>query len=981
MSGNSSSDCPATDPLRLHLLREQADSLPTDGLEQESRRDALVRNLAAFAAGVRTLPPEIAALTLRLLRRDLLDLYSGFALNTSVFAPASVSPSASPVIRFRPRRLPPLAQTRVQARLRSLLSIPLAGEEGFRWVVAALRGELPALLRQSVQQSPPLRRLLTRSGLTVAQTLSLSTNDRTPEYEFGLTLLYLLVEAGGQAPDEAPFETLLAVLDGWVADFPYFPEGRVRDFVPVLTRFAVTESRRAALRERLLAWCDLERYPAQRSFPVRRDYVRAQAHAWGWRGLPLVLADLAARLIEPGPVLPQNDDISREREQILRLSTLLTALGALALQDESALAPALDLFTALLHRFLLAIQGVGGLVEVEWALLDLLPALLAHPAWLEPLADRLEAVRFYQLSEGMLDDLSERRLTLDLPALRALLDLRRARPRHLWIQQVWAHCAGLHPAAMFWLLAELRARPDPILLEAALSLAALLTPRGLASELNHTIAAGLLRLLSRLEAPFDPAWVSGLLRNQEALRQVFLRLAEFPEITAPGPSLRAFLRSPLEAVNDLRMLTPELLTALCLVTPEDELRSGLPLSERLRLAAEFLRGRRPASEALTWLERLLPGEVSPEQRERLTSRDPLAWKAVRQSPRLASILLEGWKVGELRVGASRRRAIARALACAPSPLALPLLRDLFDLACAMIRAWHATEYALSEFYHEANLLAQEIARSLFALSPLLPEAVSLMRDLLLTHETLPEHGFDLNAQFVREQLLPKLVHQSVHESAIPSLLDLAQHPPPEAPPYRQELFRQVALQALSNVRTLRLEQQQALWETAYASPAILSRALTLLVLGRQHPPGERTRQEVLRLLRASPQTLFAERRRELARLAAPEAYGYGPGDVFLLGGVAVALAAEWLQDAGALSPTHRTGLWAALRQAAGDFRRAAEARLAESTHPHLPAEASAARSLALSLCDALGRSPEEDPDWLTRPADLAAWFVAAFPPS
>lgn len=971
MFGNSSSDS-LTDPSRL--LLDLADSLPTNA-ERERGLSLLAHRLAQLPA----LPADLVPLTLRLARRDLLELYSGFALGTFVTA----------VKRFRPRRAPPAFQLHLHERLAVLLTLPPTRDEAFRWALAALRGELHDLLRQHFRQSPPFRRLLTGLGLTAASSLSPSEGDRTPEYEFGLTLLHLL---GGDDQPFLPdplFSALLQTLDGWVSDFPYFPEGRLRDLFPLLGRFSLSEAQRAALLERLTRWSDQERFPSERPFPRRSDYIRALARAWGWRGPLAALAEWTARFLRPGPVAPSSDAASLRRDRAMRLSTLILALGSLAPQEEAALALALDLFAELTHQQLLSLS-LGGSIECQWALIDLLPGLLAHPAWLERLTAQLEEVRFYNVSDLALDDLVARRLTLSRPALRALLDLRRRLPHHSWIRQVWETCAGLEPAAEAWLTAELRAAPDPVLLEFAIVLASRSSIQRIAPDLSDALAFALTRLLNS-GATLDPAWAPGLLHNREALRQVFLRLAEGGATRQMSAPLRDFLRALSEAVNERAVLSPALLAACWLAAPEDDLQSGLPLAERRRrelverlsLAAQILAARRSEAETLGWLARVLPpSEASPERQRRLQERpDPPALRVTHRFPRLQAILFEGWAADSgTRSGAPRRRALARALASASPSLALPLLRGLFTLACEMYQAWYLTERYYTELYREAGPLAEEIARSLVTLSPLLPEAVTLLRDLLLTHETLPEGGFsELNPQFVRTQLLPHLVNKPVHESALPLLLDLVQHPPAETTPHRRELLRQVALQALSNVRTLDTAQQQALWESAYASPQILTRALSLLVLGRQRPLSEPAWSEVNRLLRLSPSSLLAARRREIRRL--PEAQReliFGPGDVFLLGGVAVALAAEWLTEGNLLVLSRRADLLDTLRRAASEFNRSLEERLAESIHPHLGMEASSARSLALSLCDALGRSPADDPDWLTHPADIAASVGQAF---
>lgn len=263
---------------KLSALLSLAASLPAAEAEREPLLNSLAKNLAVYAADDRPLPPEAADLALRLTRRALLDLYSGYALGT--FAPA--------VRIFRPHRLPPAEQLRLQERLKSLSRLPLARAEVFRWASAALRGELIPLLRQQLQRASPLTRRLSGAGLTAMQSFSLSQNDRTPEYEFGLAALRLVAENGSLLSAEQ-FAALTATLDAWVNDLPSFPEHRLRDLFILLAPLPLTPAQRADLHTRLLAWRDLQRFPAVRAYARRTDYVRAQTRAWGWRG-PLAAA-------------------------------------------------------------------------------------------------------------------------------------------------------------------------------------------------------------------------------------------------------------------------------------------------------------------------------------------------------------------------------------------------------------------------------------------------------------------------------------------------------------------------------------------------------------------------------------------------------------------------------------------------------------------------------------------------------------------
>jgi hypothetical protein len=389
----------------LLSLLPLAEALPAEEGARDRALTSLARRLAN-AARAASLPPEVAALTLRLVRSDLLDLYSGFALGAF----------ASLLTRFRPQRFPPVAQARLHDRLRTLLTLPPARAEALSWLVAALQGELTALLRERLSQARPLPRRLAAGALGVVNLLP-AESDRTSEYEFALSLLRLLLESADFTLPDPEFTTLLAAVEDWVSAFPYFPEGRLCDLFLALHDLKLTPPQRQALRERLLAWRDLERYPPYRSFPNRRAYLRSLRRALGWSGPLASLAEWTGRVLNPGPVHPElPDEETARRHRSLRLSTLIPGLALLARQDENTFPPLFEAFTELLRQYLLSLQ-LGGSVECEWALLDLLPAALAHPHWLEQLAQTLEAFRFYRLSENAPRELAERAPRLTPSAL------------------------------------------------------------------------------------------------------------------------------------------------------------------------------------------------------------------------------------------------------------------------------------------------------------------------------------------------------------------------------------------------------------------------------------------------------------------------------------------------------------------------------------------------------------------------------------
>jgi hypothetical protein len=118
--------------------------------------------------------------------------------------------------------------------------------------------------------------------------------------------------------------------------------------------------------------------------------------------------------------------------------------------------------------------------------------------------------------------------------------------------------------------------------------------------------------------------------------------------------------------------------------------------------------------------------------------------------------------------------------------------------------------------------------------------------------------------------------------------------------------------------------------------------------------------------------LYIGRLWERTRLPDRDAWRFlGTGDIFLLAGVAVALTAEWSAEPGLLTADQREALRHACSHAASDLNRSLEAQLSVSAHPNMGKDWSSAIGLARALCNAVGKSPNDDSDWLVRPADLS----------
>jgi hypothetical protein len=477
-------------------------------------------------------------------------------------------------------------------------------------------------------------------------------------------------------------------------------------------------------------------------------------------------------------------------------------------------------------------------------------------------------------------------------------------------------------------------------------------------------------------------WLLGL--KDEALRRLFCDLARQGERGGleERASLTAFLRALAVEVNHAEgRLHPRKLAACWLVDPDGGLGSGRPLAERLSQAAVLLSRRQLDAETAALLAGAMPQADAALLDPDLWGHYPVEWQVVAAHPRLAPVLREGMTRRQeypMRAGADRRLALARALGHASPPEhALPLLADLFHLAVEMRTAWSEADGRprfFPELAWESDALAIGTLKAVARLEPVVPQAVALLEEILLAQYEMPEGGFSgpaLSPGTIMWEVLPLLVNHRLAPEAIPALVSLLERNHPLEEKYAQRIW-QCALQWLSNVATLSPEQQEVVWRVGYGSPLILTRALALLVLGRQRPLSPRTWKTVTGLLRKSWLRLYIGRLWERTRLPDRDAWRFlGPGDVFLLVGVAVALTAEWAAEPGLLTAAQREALRRAWARAASDLNRSLEARLGVSTHPNVGKDWSDAGGLARALCGAVDRSPDDDPDWLVRPADLA----------
>jgi len=968
-------------PDEVALLEDLLEGLPDTGSDRELRLIQAIRHLAEFAGkGKRPSPAGIEAIALRLTREALFDLYAGFRLGT--FCGISSIP--------RPPGEPSAAQIRLGERLKALLRIEAARAEMFRWFLTGLRHQVGRLLGESLPTAPPIwepRRLFVhwrgRFALALAETFRVPNDKENPDHEFGLYGLHLLFSGSGEIrPHE--FQALCDLMSWWAEYYPYFPELEIRDLVRAIAQASLSSEQIGELVRRLHAWHDLERYPAERSFASYREFVRANAQAAGYGKAFTALAMLLAPLFRPRSLPLLGEEYQRYREQVNRRWGLAPALASLALQDEGCIPALAQEIDALLEM---------KAPEAEWVLVKVLPAFLHHPSHLYLLQSILDRHHFQKFDDLRMDDLQNLRLEISRAALETLLELMHRFPDARWPLQILENARELSHVAEEWLSRQVPDTDDKILVTVALALyqrlsllretPLLLLERALRQRLEQS-------LKENVPIP-DPLvrWVLGL--PNEALRRLLSSLAKGVEggslqVTF---SLSTFLRTIADEVSHADRPNAIKLAACWLIDPDDGLHSGLTLAERLAQAARMMQRNCFDETVAAWLARIIPtGDSFPPSLKNADDQiPPPIERALSVSPRLAAVLDE--PIGHrqeypMRAGASRRLALARALGQVRSPeIALPLLADLFHLAVEMFLAWSQAggmPRYFPELSWEASALALEVLKAVAQLEPVLPQAVVLLEEILLTEYQMPEGGFattEFAPGAIARNILPLLVKCQIAPEAVSALLGLLQREYPSGEKHSQRIW-QCALQWLSNVSTLDAEQQEVIWNVGYASPLILTRSLALLVLGRQRPLNARTWETVLSLLRTPWHQLYQERAAEIRRLNDREAWSIlGPGDVFLIAGVAVALTAEWSQEAGLLSDEQKLSLHQAWQHAASDLNLTLEGKLAESTHPMLSAEWSNARGLARNLCNAVGYDPDDDPDWLIRPADLARRLLPA----
>ena len=975
---------------KIFLLESFARHLPPAGIEREQYLDKLAHLLAQVIPNT---DPRLKDLALTLIRITLFSLQEGFMLGG--FQGISGS-------RYFSRSLPLDAQVALEKRLTVLARLPAARKEILSWALKALNGELATLLGQGLNLW---------GHLVVAAfdwMLGLSRRDQNPQYEFGLTLLHLLAKEEGKLwPEE--LDALIALSTQWVRDLPSFPEYEIRDLFRCLHKVRLSPEQGELLASLLQEWEDTDRYPSERSFATLAEYKRAMRHLGRIEGRGKFFIAVASVLIAIlGHFRPSIPPIHTPKiHHDIRYGTLAIGWAMLTKSDARYLP---DLLRVL--RSLAEINHA----EFRLVLEEIFPVFWEQPTGLKPLVELLVEEGFQRFDDFWESRIEALRPSFSRQALQIWLEQVRHKPQAHWLRQVLEGVYTLKVNAAEWLAKQVACEENPQVMELILKITQRLANRdhNLIVQLESALWERMRLSIERGEMLSSEwaRWLAGA--RLEFLRRGLDLLCQYAEEDEPD-DIRSYAYALLSAlareVNRLERTEPLRLAVCWLVDPADGLRSNLPLPKRLQLVGDMMQQTHVDEKVIGWLRRAIVRTPNVEDLvqtlhaggyyvvnekgiERLNAiiQAPDAekfaqvlrvagcpeWRLVKAHPRLVSVFFEPLDTeGDLRAGAHRRIALARALKYVSNPeLFFPLLRDLFELAVDLASAWSVdgdAPGAFPEFSREADELAKELLQAVASL-PVTPPVVNLLREMVLAPSRIPQQGLSrtFSPDFIWSTILPLMVRREVDAEAIPPMLAILQEPLPPTGE-RHQLVQQCILQWLSNVSILDATQQEIIWQSGYTSPDILTRSLALLVLGRQRPLSTRTWQTVLGLLNTSWIVHYIRRTLEIARM---RDFFLEPNDVFLLLGTAVALSAEWAREKEALSAEQFQALHRAWRRASSDIHRLIEGLLSQPGI--LSIRVNYARGLARNLCDAVGKSPYDDPDWLTRPADLARSLLQRF---
>lgn len=433
-----------------------------------------------------------------------------------------------------------------------------------------------------------------------------------------------------------------------------------------------------------------------------------------------------------------------------------------------------------------------------------------------------------------------------------------------WVWEVLETVPKVRYRAVQQLVQRLKAEKRPGVLRAAMTLHRNLVKRSVAAiaELEMALYEGAKKLLLDSETPFDPTWVLwilGLADSRERLVEVLRPLRERFGLgdRTLGRREQLFLEALAGQVEMLDEPDAAVLAAGWLLDPNDWLETGQSLAQR-------------GDEAIYLLE--APRDEQQGQ-ERIVA---VLERAVEKAIQGSDVLTEKGRYSSWGEPIEHERPLETVAKASktlwPADLAVPLLERLLNLKP---RPPYGGYWNL-DYVEQRRTIHAEALRSLASLDPLTTESIlCLVKQIFLTRTGDTMLDSVASQAFVQDDLLSLLIHD-VDERAVDSLVALIQRggrgpwlndrgdlgdlkgmgsDSVELSRYCLEANEQellCVLQALANVTSLSETQQEWVWEVYHRARGELIKSLCLLVLGRQRPISERTKHELLRLLRQSP---------------------------------------------------------------------------------------------------------------------------------
>ncbi|CAG0951739.1 hypothetical protein ANRL3_00281 [Anaerolineae bacterium] len=860
------------DPLGdIGKIQDIMDSTPPDPLKalEAEYEIALGMLVARLPMGTSIATPNEEKMVKRLARHFLFNYNTGFSILK--FAPA-----------YDHARTPTARQLALEESIKQLACLESARDVMDEWFRAALERRLHQTLREFLNADKLTlnpRRAVTRTAARIGLSNDLEVLGRMrgsiyKTIDFGMSGYYLLVKSTGTIRSQE-FETLLEYVRNTYAKFRDDDVPGLIDVARVLAVPRLASEQIDELIQLILSLQDLEQFPASDLNDVATDpmtRVDQVAQNMGFSAPIRFAIKLMAKVFE-----------KQLREEARRSREIQKELHPYPEQEEleirrSVVVKVARILSNQSDRFLSALEQTNQqtrlpdepFVDIQsgaWfsqeVLTDTLVSALQNLPSLRILANHLSVNGSGSLAEETLKALHESDQVIGKPIVEFLIEvIREHGDSACWAGELFENLPGLTEPAEQFLSRILQTEDNRSVLKALMRVHENLTFRQHlpTADLQAALLKRLTDLLLDEKAALDPEWLAWFARmGREYLTRMLTRLSSAwsnnSSLTIPARH-QGILRELSRQAERLSTLDTISLAACLLVDPDDWMKSGVVLPDRVRLALRYL--------AADDTDRSIAEEV-------------------------AQLI----KIAVLR-RSDTRQSLATVLRTMHFPdLGLPLLELLMEIALderAERWSWWASQETRRKLFGEA-------IKSIAAVSPLTPRAIILLERTLFAYQD-SRTGIirELTPAFIYDELLPLLTHE-VDSDAVPVLMERIwkNHCAPlvdgESPCVRrnEEFFLQkfehptwrltvdekihrylhiyqkegyypegemllCALQALANVDNLSLPEQSLIWRVYRTSWHALTKSLCLLILGRQRPIRTEIVLELINLLHRSPTT-------------------------------------------------------------------------------------------------------------------------------